>query len=182
MWRGEQAAKLSGYISAGVKHSGNRAHFVQFGTTGGKLDLRYEGGPQFQVLYDAGIRIDTGEYGPEISTTIRDRSGRVVVTVIRNHWTVAAPPICYDKNYSSNSLEVEDNRGHVVLQITLLPDLVQLQGEWRDEFGNGWRLADGQIQMWRTAEVENRLKRVISPVFKYPSSEHWGELVASSSN
>jgi len=71
---------------------------------------------------------------------------------------------CWDKNYADDLLEVKDGRGRVVLQIRLLPDVVQLQVEWADR--------NFTVMEDRKYTEEDG----ITPVFKYPSDEHWGEL------
>jgi hypothetical protein len=38
---------------------------------------------------------------------------------------------CWDKNYTDDSLEVKDGHGRVVLQVKLLPNIVQIQEEWQ---------------------------------------------------
>jgi hypothetical protein len=131
------------------------------------------------MLYDAGLRIDVENNEVVISTPIRDRFGHLLATIDRNHWRVT--PACLDKNYTSDSLEVLDSRGHVVFQMTALSDRVQLQGEWRDEFGNGVRLfarPDGgvNIGIWHDSAMEQKIMELIRPMFNYPSINHWGEL------
>jgi hypothetical protein len=89
---------------------------------------------------------------------------------------------CLDKNYSSDSLEILDARGLVVFQMRLLADRVDLQGEWRDEFGNGVRLlgnekmGGGEFGIWHDAKGEQELMELIPMMFKYPSVNHWSEL------
>lgn len=178
-WREERAASLTGYMTASSRLSMvGKTPLLQLGEGGSILTLGYHGvGPQIKMLYDAGLRIDMGKSGPEITTPVRDRQGRLIAEITRNHWRVAPPPLCWDKNYTSNSLEIRDEGGHVVFQAILFPNRVVLQGEWRDEFGDGLRISDDAITIWKTPQAEKRLEKEIAPIFKYPSSEHWGEYV-----
>lgn len=148
-------------------------------------DLSALEGPtsMLQAAYDSGIRLEHGKRGLEVTTTVKNRNGDVVVEVDRNHWKVT--PLAYDKNYTSNTLEVKDSRKHVVLWLRVFADKVQIQGEWRDEFGNGLRLIrcqpPGQKEMgcfdkWNNVQQERRSENhLIEPMFEYPSKEHWGE-------
>jgi hypothetical protein len=139
-------------------------------------------------VYDAGLRITVDRDGIlSVSTPIRDHNGRLVATIDNNEWRVYSGAT--DKNYTDNSLEVLDLRGHVVLQVTLLDDRVQIQGEWRDEFGKGCRLRQSSpedplhkgmemgLEIWDNKQGEEYFEKTIPPRFKYPSNEHWRELV-----
>jgi hypothetical protein len=134
--------------------------------------------PIFQWFYDAGFKVEFGKNGPLVTTPIRDRFGNLVVDVKQNHWTVY-PPFCSDKNYTADALEVLDSSGHVILQLRLLPDRVQIQGEWWDNQGNGRRLMrrrnteNGEIIPLGPQNQHN--DELIEPMFKYKSADHWGE-------
>jgi hypothetical protein len=108
----------------------------------------------------------------QLSTTIRTKDGSLIVDIVRNHWTVSSSrAICWDKNYSNDRLEVKDGRGRVVLQVRVLPTVVQLQAELDEEAGkNGGIFIDGQYSV----------KDGITPAFEYPSELYWGKLVAAS--
>jgi hypothetical protein len=84
------------------------------------------------------LRLEVEHGVVQVSTVVRDRQGRLGASIEKNHWSVTSA--CLDKNYSTDSLEILDTRGLVVFQVRLLADRVELQGEWRDEFGNGVRL------------------------------------------
>jgi hypothetical protein len=111
----------------------------------------------------------------------------LVAKLENNHWSVSPDhSICWDKNYTRNSLEVKDSADHVVFQIRILPHRVQLQGEWRDDFGHGIRIAKcppeapgpgGCIAIWNNPEAEHNVEQLIEPMFQYPSREHWGEFI-----
>jgi len=154
---------------------------LQFGDAGGTII--YNGQLETQAMeltYDAGIQVDEGPHGPELTTEIRDKDANLVVKIEKNRWTVY-PPFCLDKNYTKNTLEVRDHRGHVVLWTRLLKDRVQIQGEWRDEHGHGRRWhrcpapRDACIELWDNSQEELRAEYLIDPMFEYPSKEHWGE-------
>jgi hypothetical protein len=180
-WRSEKSAATEGDLTAGAeipnwKNIPDRV--VEMGDSGSAFDLRFQGGPQMKFVYDAGLRISLKEDGPAITTPIRDRDGHLIAEIKDNHWKVF--PGAYDKNYTDNSLEVLDSRGLVVLQVRLLADRIQLQGEWRDEFGNGTRIGKcshgGCLSFWTNAQMEHQIEQqLIEPLFQYPSSEHWGE-------
>jgi hypothetical protein len=137
-----------------------------------------------QLLYDAGLRLEIENGVVQVSTLVRDRQGRLVASILKNHWSVTSA--CRDKNYSGDSLEILDARGVVVFQMRLLSDRVELQGEWRDEFGNGVRLlgnekmGGGTMDLWKNPQREQDLMKIIPPMFKYPSVNHWKELVGFS--
>jgi hypothetical protein len=126
------------------------------------------------------VRVAWGANGwPVIDTEVRDRNGNLLVAVKNNHWQVY-PQFCSDKNHTKDSLEVKDNSGHVVLQIRILADLIQLQGEWWSTESAGVRLmkapdkANGEI--FRLAPNMQHTDSLISPMFEYPSAEHLGQL------
>ena len=133
----------------------------------------------FRILYNAGLSIEIENGELLLTTPVRDREGHLVANIVRNHWSVTNS--CLDKNYTSDSLEVLDARGLVIFQVKLLPDRIQLQGEWRDEFGHGIRLvADkagkgSSLTIWKDAQSELQYMQIITPMFKYPSRNHWGE-------
>jgi hypothetical protein len=135
---------------------------------------------------NAGLRIERGATGMEISTPVLDRSGKKIANIDKNHWTVLNQPEIWDKNYSDNALEIKDSRGEVVLQLRYLPDRLQIAAEWRDQFGRGqeWakcgapgKPATGCVIPWGDARTELQNEVAIEPIFQYPSSEHLGEFV-----
>ena len=70
----------------------------------------------------------------EVSTTLRDASGKLVAEIERNEWKVR-PSLLWDRNYNDNSLEVLGETGEVVLQIVALPDRIRIQGIWWSKSG-----------------------------------------------
>jgi len=185
-WRHERAAQTEGYLEPDPIDAGKHAaSLLRIGDSHGALD--YAGDPDtpfLQFLYDAGLRLKVENDVLKISTPIRDRLGHLVVNIKENHWWVnPSPEVSVDKNYNQHALEVKDARGHIILQIRLLHREVQLQGEWRDEFGHGVRLIKdsskpgGDMTIWYDSEAEQRLEQDIPPMFEYPSSEHGGQLL-----
>jgi hypothetical protein len=185
MWRRERAAALEGDLVANRAVSGSA--ILEIGDSNTRFFFapgisRPQNPPEMQFVYDAGLKLEETKEGLSISTPIRDRNGHLVVSVVRNHWTVY-PPYFSDKNYSRNTLEVLDDRGHVVFQTRLLPDRVEIQGEWYDDYGRGIQVMKSLdpkrpgaffTYMDRSRGVRN--ENVIPPIFLYPSKDHLGEL------
>jgi len=185
-WRTEQSAKLAGVLLV-PRNSLPSMPIFEFGDSGAKL-LWLGSGNLFQPMYDAGIALDRsmGSNGVELSTIIRDRFGNVVVTIEKNHWEVSPlRSACWDKNYTDNTLEVLDGRNHVVFQVRMLVDHVQLQGEWHDDIGRGLRIMKSPVKtrqgglMLGLTPADQQIDYQITPIFMYPSSEHWGEFVVT---
>jgi hypothetical protein len=118
--------------------------------------------PQMQTNYDK-IHLQMVKGRIYLSTTIRDENQNLIAEIIDNHWIVSSSTAsCWDKNYTKDSLEVKDGRGRVVLQVRVLPNIVQFQAEWLASHG-------GILQ---TGKYD---KNGIKPMFKYPSELYWGE-------
>jgi hypothetical protein len=186
-WKREEAAALSGYLVVANRSGPHPTALLEIGDS--NTTFLYVGPPNqpfMQILYDAGLRIEVRENRIEISTPVRDRFGHVVATIDRNRWSVSPDrAVCWDKNYTHDALEVLDGGGHVIFQMRVLPDRVRLQGEWRDQYGNGVRIMKSPdpnrpgaiMTVWHDPQAEQQLQQLIPPMFKYPSSDHWGELV-----
>jgi hypothetical protein len=182
-WRKDMAAATEGYI-----HSRSVGH----GSLGESSPIAWDSPGQALSLYpDSSLAIDRGRDGIEFSAVVQDRNGNVVVSVDHNHWRVTNS--CLDKNYSEDSLEVKDLRGHVVLQIVLLPDAVKLRGEFHNGDGKGALFADaiegkgkgGNVEIWGSDAEESEIQRqrpFVAPMFLYPSRDHWGESVSGVSH
>jgi hypothetical protein len=63
-----------------------------------------------------------------VSTQLRDENDKLVAELEKNEWKVTMPPTTWDRNYTDNSLEVKDARGDVILQVSVLPGIVRIQG------------------------------------------------------
>lgn len=194
-WKAEQAALTAGNLLGGPKEAfrDRRMRYtpwVAIGDSKSVLQMvpndRNE--PYFKPFPDAQFLVRVGRNGPMISTTIRDYRGDLVATVTDNHWKIY-PPFCLDKNYTDSAFEVQDDSGHVVFQAVLLPHGggsgpkglpgVEVQGEWWDNQGRGVRFLknpEGDSgEVIPLTPQDQRDYELIRPIFKYPSSEHWGE-------
>jgi hypothetical protein len=139
--------------------------------------------PTFFNFFDRN-RLIVGETEGQVtvSTQIRDRTGQLVAELADNEWKVAAPPLRWDRNYSRDALEVRGPDGNVVLQVKLLPDKIQIQGEWWDRGGKGVRLVttdDGRSFVLMLSQDNYPAEPGIKPMFRYPSDNHLGELAPS---
>jgi len=185
-WRAEQANALEGDLLGaedGLLENG-ATPWVQIGDSKSVFIMasKEKVSPYFKPFPDAEFLVEGGKTAPLISTTVRDRFGNLVVKIKQNHWTVY-PPYCSDKNYTKYALEVEDSSGHVLLQIRLVPGppRVQVQGEWWSDEGRGLRIVmtqDGnQGLIAPLVPQDQKNDHLIQEIFKYPSRNHWKELV-----
>jgi hypothetical protein len=185
--REEMAAALEGDLrGAGEVYDDGKLRMtpmVQIGTTGSVLMLipSNQLEPSFKPFPDAEFRVEFGRRGPIVNTTVRDSHSHIVATINKNHWRVY-PPFCQEKNYTEDALEILDSSLHVVLQVKLLLDRVQVQGEWWDNQGHGLRISkspDPKLgQLTRSNPQIKRNEALIQPMFKYPSKHHRQEFVA----
>jgi len=118
----------------------------------------------------------------EVSTGLRDASGKLVAEIVRNEWKVR-PSLLWDRNYNENSLEVLGETGEVVLQISLMPDRIRIQGIWWSKSGNCTEMVKDPSQpgfvilmpdVGKCGKGSGLIK--INPIFMYPSDRHLGEL------
>ena len=174
-WRAERAAETSGLLKAipdGRDHSSENPQ-IQMGQGGTffSLELLQNQAVNFMGLPQDTIRIKKSGGEVLLSTTVRDGAGNLVVEIVDNRWTVSPSKTnCWDKNYTQDSLEVKDGRGRVVLQVRMLPNTIQIQGEWPNLNAPGKPTVfyeDGQFNE----------RDGITPRFKYPSDLYWGERV-----
>ena len=141
-WREERAATLTGELCSFRSFWGTcytpPIPIIEIGGDSGSrlVYIGAEDSVDFgRFARNAGLRIERGKHGMEISTPVLDRSGKKIANIEKNHWTVVAQPEIWDKNYTDNALEIKDSRGEVVLQLRFLPDRLQIAVEWRDQFG-----------------------------------------------
>jgi hypothetical protein len=169
----EKARATSGDLIAiddGSDHSSD-IPVLQIGPTGGS---RFAwSGPQdvsmIGAYYDK-INLKMVKGRVYLSTTVRDQNKNLIVEIIDNHWIVSSSTaVCWDKNYSRDSLEVKDGHGRVVLQVKVMPNTVALQTEWE------WDLGTKSGGIFEHGKYDE--KTDIKPMFKYSSELHWGELV-----
>jgi hypothetical protein len=168
--------------------SGKEARrIMEIGDSGAKLEF---GGPQGDALFKffgrSEILLESVGGKLMVSSQLFDEDGKLSAELIQNDWKVAPPPKTWDRNYTDNSLEVKNAKGNVILQIRMLPDRIQLQGEWRSENGDGVQLAkvrDPRTGVWGGGIVlfkkskEAEFRTTIKPIFRYPSTLHFGELL-----
>ncbi len=165
-WRREQAAKVKGKF---VAKSDGRDHSledirIQFADVDTYLTYKSPSKITVGAVDRIWLKREGGEI--KVSLTIHDSSDNLIVDIRDNKWEVSPlKSSCWDKNYTSDSLEVKDGRGRVVLQLRLLPDRVQLQAEWNEK--------SGVSSLISAAHYDQR--DGIVPRFKYPSEDHWGE-------
>jgi hypothetical protein len=186
--REEMAAALEGDLrGAGEAFDDGKltmTPMVQIGTTESILELLPSSQlePSFKPFPDAEFRVEFGRQWPLVSTTVRDSKGHIITTINKNHWRVY-PPFCQEKNYTEDALEVLDSSLHVVLQLKLLQDRVQVQGEWWDSQRHGLRISRSpdakRGQVMQLGPEIKRNEALIEPMFKYPSKQHWQEFVAN---
>lgn len=193
-WKAEKAAALEGQLCSFRSFWGKcytpPIPIIEIGGDSGSkmIYVGQENSVDFGVFArNAGLRIERGKNGMEISTPVLDRSGKKIASIEKNHWTVVAQPEIWDKNYTDNALEIKDSRGEVVLQLRFLPDRLQIAAEWRDQFGRAQEWAKcsaapdkpktGCIIPWGDARTELQNEVPIEPIFQYPSTEHLGEFV-----
>jgi hypothetical protein len=121
-----------------------------------------------------------------VTAKVHGRDG-LLAEIEDNEWRVSPPPKSWDRNYSTNALEVKDADGNIVFQIKLRSSVgswsgrsvVSFQGIFFDTGGNGIAImgddpSRGAYMMRLFPNSTRQLPR-IKPLFKYPSSLHLGE-------
>lgn len=116
---------------------GNVYPKFEFGDSGAILMFTGpQGSPLFKLAADNDLTILVENGQLMVSTVIRDKGGRVVAEITKNEWKVN-PQNSWDRNYSSEALEVKDPSGDIVLQIKVVEDRVQFQAKMYDATGRG---------------------------------------------
>jgi hypothetical protein len=181
----------TGILRAGASTifwSGNASEIkaVEIGTTGTKLVFTSpEGELLLPFLSRAQFKIERVDGKSKVSALVTDSTGKITAELRRNEWKVAPAPETWDRNYSDDALEVIDPQGKVVLQVRVLPDRVQRQGEW-------WGAPEGpRYKGVRVVQYPHpkdnytsgfiflpadATKPEIERMFEYPSERHLGEL------
>ena len=136
------------------------------------------------ILSDCDFRIETIDGEAKVSMVLLDSDGDVVAKLVKNEWDWGGRPVSFDRNYSQDSIEVQDKGGNSVLQVTVLRDRVRLQLICFRRNGNMAYLVqakphatgarDAIISFNNTAKED--LGKAMRPMFRYPSSLHLGEL------
>jgi hypothetical protein len=147
-------------------------------------------GSEFTIGTVAGWRLLWFKLVPDklaVSMTVRDEQGKPLVRLVDNEWQ-AVSRFPFDRNYNNNSLEVLDDKHDVVLQVTVLPREIRLQGKWYRSNGdrayliqsNGIRRPRNYALMTFDSPGHRRPiglpEFTIRPMFKYPSDLHPHEL------
>jgi hypothetical protein len=169
----QHAALLQGDLIAPSNSSDNSDDLphIRWGMNGGTV-FRWGGGPNKSMMGIASDKIFIKKVNGAVmlTTTVKDHNGNLIVDIKDNHWEVSSNKAdCWDKNYTSNILEVKNGRGRVVLQVKVLTDEIQIQGEWDDR---GYSAPEVLFANGQYNDEDG-----ISPLFKYPSSQHWGAFV-----
>jgi len=120
------------------------------------------------------LRIESGRL--MVSATLRDADGNLVAELVRNEWRLNENNI-FDRNYSSNLLEVRDQSGRVVLQVVDLGQVIHFAGIFHCR--NGWSYAllpaSGSGAYMEIRPPSELVEGVIEPICLYPSQEHLGD-------
>lgn len=184
-WREEMAGKTQGRLLPLAGDLLDTRVLVQVGDSTSTLDYRNPE-PQKRPILGQG---DTSFYvwkvngAYHITTKIRDSEGKMVVEIGDNKWETTSDrsPALWDKNYDDHALEVLDGKGRVIFQVQMLRDRVRVQGIWQSGDGEAEEIyspgpgANGRVEIMRN----ERLTYDLRPIFKYPSREHWGELISA---
>lgn len=165
--------------------SGNtfNAPILEIGDSGTMLrHTGKEGQSLLKFADDNRLVILQDKDGIKISTQIKNKKGELVAELINNEWKINKNN-SWDRNYTSNALEVKDNTGDVVLQVKLLEDRVQFQGKLYDSQGTGIALLKSKYKQRPGGLIQvavagrSELTEKIKPIFRYPSDRHFGELI-----
>lgn len=165
---------------------------IEVGKTGTTFTIERQGkygALIFPFLTEAQFKIENIGGKSKVSTQIADRSGNIITELRRNEWKVAPPPGTWDRNYTDDALEVINAQGKVVLQVKVLPDRLQLQGEWWAPTCALRVIVEGPacgIRLLQIPEAYNAQIQFLPPerpnahqirrMFEYPSDLHLGEL------
>jgi hypothetical protein len=120
-----------------------------------------------------------------VSARLTSRDG-LLVEIHDNEWKVSPPPRSWDRNYSTNALEVKDAEGNVVFQVRLRPgvpalpsqSVLSFQGVFFGYHGQWVAFIGGPGQGYSLLIPTTNSPvpfPVLKPLFKYPSSLHLGE-------
>ena len=137
-----------------------------------------EGTPALKFAENSNLTIEERKGKLYVSTELLDLNGNLIAELKRNQWKVA--PSAWDRNYTNDALEIRNPQGRVVLQVRLVNDRVQLQGEWWNSSGRGVRLVKSPDPshpggLFVFLKTGNEAPQV-QPMFEYPSDLHLGEL------
>jgi hypothetical protein len=182
-WIGEQSNVLEGFLEP-LKRSQNPQADIEwgFGSKGTIFHYHYPSNDNdLNVLHELGFTVEIKNGIPVLTTPVKDRSGNIIAIIAQNHWTVR-PQFSLDKNYTQDTLEVLDSTGHSVIQVRVLGDLIQINGEWRDEYGQGIEITGDdngvvRVNRWKNAHEEMETEKALHPIFNYPSKLYWQQFL-----
>ena len=135
----------------------------------------------FSIFEKRGLEVKLINGQIYVSISVADSQGNIIAEVKDNEWKIN-PSKSFDRNYSSDSFEVKDANGKVVLQIRLKENILQFQGILYDPKKKLlWFIAqrerDGRMEGFMEIQEPGKgFRYAISPIFKYPGNEHLGEL------
>lgn len=128
-----------------------------------------------------------------LDLTLRNYKNQVLVKIKDNVWEVNSLLIPdNNKNFTENAFEVENMEGEVILGIRLVNDVLEFEGKFYNQKGDGVTLTkqrepfvkDGVVFPAGGGSIEikynfQELESRIEPIFKYPSSQYPGVLKES---
>lgn len=112
---------------------------VEIGSSGTKF-VMFDNS-QVHEFFDT-MKLSLQKHGDQlvVSARIMDRTGKRAIAIIKSGQWQAIEHETTDFNYTDDTLEVKNAADQVVLQLRLLPNRIQIQGEAWDSTGQGIRL------------------------------------------
>jgi hypothetical protein len=110
------------------------------------------------------------------SVEVYNADGETVAKIVDNQWVVSADPImARDRNYNAYAFEVIDSDMVPVIQVVF-------SAQNKMYIGGLFYFQDGRMLCTTRETIVNpssqNITEHIKPIFKYPSEEHLGEMVA----
>ena len=161
---------------------------VRIGSSGGRFAIRgtnvidvleslYAGEPSVQsIRQNNQILASTRDGQLYVSAKVFDASSRQIVEIVDNEWKVAEPPLTWDRNYTTNALEVCDDKGDVVFQVVLRGHEISFQAKLFGSDGKSVAFVEPTPSRFQQVFVDPVSTLKIQPLFVYPSRRHLGEL------
>jgi len=135
-------------------------------------------GPVHQFFDAMSLKLEQSDTQLFVSAKIRDENELLVATIDQGKWQVAESNFqAWDFNYRDDALEVKNGAGRIVLQVRLLPDRVQVQGEdW------GWKYGARLVSRGKgkgsnfviLTRANNPDEPSVTPLFLYPGKTNLG--------
>jgi hypothetical protein len=195
--------RILGVYPPEPKNLQNHRIKIQIGTSNTFIDVDSPTGDIGVPFSEMSLKLpwDSAKHQLVVSAKIVDSNNNVLVLFHDGLWDLGKTDQFRDFNYDDDSVEVINAQNHVVFQIRLLPDSIQLQGEswgwthitstgewkWR-----GWRWAGtpSTAVTWGCYTLDKKSDSncslpndptdpvpEIKPIFRYPSSLYLGQLV-----